>query len=737
MLIYPLYLPLYSAFNSILRILHRHSSPSLSSSFTHSHTIIGSLQPSIPNNLPEDLPHHGFNDQVVPSDTDDDGRYGATGKNLAKRSTAIHPPILESLTARTANHSTQQPFYVALPYPEWRLELVKRARRAGMREMGRPLDLALHGWGREFEEMAAAARERKLERERELEREKKNKRKSAQSHVSTIKERRRKGSRIIGGSDADDDEDGDEDGDGDEEEVMGGTQLDSDSEEESDTEWLAWMTDLPRQFLVQRSQLAAQTAQTSGPFFTNPFSSSSLLEGDDNGPVRPRTQEEERILHADKIRKLEPTAISTVDHPPYLLSPSASLLDSSNQPPTLSPHSSFESLGHQRSSSSHNSAPFPGFSSVDDLLVNKSHHFRSQSRSLQHLRSHRHVGSVPEEGGDGYNTTVALSSSRQGLHHSSSVDRHFSSRRNEVDSNGQLDLDESNPFALGKPILTNEQIMQIESEVFASPVSSLPSHWTFPPIPIPSPPPRSQLSISYTSSTSTSSTSTARPPAASASISGEIKAPSSVSAISRFTPDRWSGSLGTSLSMPSSPSASTTTSPNSTSPTRSSVFGTLGRSPSLMGKVGGQEKEKKGFLLRKRMSRDLAKDKDREKDTNESPLPSPAAGSMKRRPKLLLPASASLPSSSSIQQYHPEIRSPTHNPNHSYHSPGATMLSARTLLRHVRSGSSLRGEEGSATASPTVVPRETEVKEVQKKKKGPINRIVRGFDSSLAFAEGR
>jgi len=32
---------------------------------------------------------------------------------------------------------------------------------------------------------------------------------------------------------------------------------------------------------------------------------------------------------------------------------------------------------------------------------------------------------------------------------------------------------------------------------------------------------------------------------------------------------------------------------------------------------------------------------------------------------------------------------------------------------------------------------ETEGKEVQKNKKGPIDRIVRGFDSSLAFAEGR
>jgi hypothetical protein len=42
-----------------------------------------------------------------------------------------------------------------------------------MGEIARPMDLALHGWGREFEEMAAAARERKFQREKELERGKK------------------------------------------------------------------------------------------------------------------------------------------------------------------------------------------------------------------------------------------------------------------------------------------------------------------------------------------------------------------------------------------------------------------------------------------------------------------------------------------------------------------------------------------------------------------------------------
>jgi hypothetical protein len=218
------------------------------------------------------------------------------------------PPILGFLATRAA---PQQLAYVALPYPEWRLNLVNQARRVGMREIGRPLDLALHGWGRDFEE--AAARERKLQRE--LQREKQNRRKSEQSHVSTNKARGRRTGRVTGGSDADDDSDGN--GAGDEQEAIGATQLDSDSEEEeeSDTEWLAWMTDLPRQFLVQQSQMTAQTSPASQASLSDP--SSPLVEGDDRPP---RTQEEEQMFHAERIRNLEPS--STVRaNPPFLPSP--------------------------------------------------------------------------------------------------------------------------------------------------------------------------------------------------------------------------------------------------------------------------------------------------------------------------------------------------------------------------------------------------------------------------------
>ena len=113
------------AFNSILRILHRHSPYPF-------------LHPS----------HYGSKDQRDPSNTDDGGRYTAAAKNPAASNRAIYPPIIEFLAARAApNHPTKHLTYVALPYPECHLELVNQTRRAGMREIAKLLDLALHGWG--------------------------------------------------------------------------------------------------------------------------------------------------------------------------------------------------------------------------------------------------------------------------------------------------------------------------------------------------------------------------------------------------------------------------------------------------------------------------------------------------------------------------------------------------------------------------------------------------------------
>jgi hypothetical protein len=164
-----------------------------------------------------------------------------------------------------------------------------------------------------------------------------------------------------------------------------------------------------------------------------------------------------------------------------------------------------------------------------------------------------------------------------------------------------------------------------------------------------------------------------------------------------------------------------------------------------LGKIGGQEKEKKGFL-RKRMSRDLAKDKEKEKDRDTGGERAISAGASPRhRPKLLLPgfSSSTSPYSPSMSlPNHPEVPFSTHNSDlssgHQLHQSVSALSSSARALRRVHSGTSLRGVEGfNTTGLEDMLPSETEGKEVQKKKKGPIDMIVRGFDSSLAFAEGR
>jgi len=92
---------------------------------------------------------------------------------------------------------------------------------------------------------------------------------------------------------------------------------------------------------------------------------------------------------------------------------------------------------------------------------------------------------------------------------------------------------------------------------------------------------------------------------------------------------------------------------------------------------------------------------------------------------------------------HPDIPFSTHNSNlssgHQLHQSVSAISSSARALRRVHSGTSLKGVEGfnNIMGLEDMSPLETEGKEGQKKKKGPIDMIVRGFDSSLAFAEGR
>ena len=156
--------------------------------------------------------------------------------------------------------------------------------------------------------------------------------------------------------------------------------------------------------------------------------------------------------HAEKMRKLELSAISTiVPGPSYLPSPASS---SFKRLSTLSSPSSIELLNYQCGSSSRSLTAFPDFSSMDELLVKTGGNPRCLNLEVFNIL-HRHVGSVPEEGGEDYNSSTA-SFSKQGLHHSISVDRHLSSRQNT--HRHQHDVQEKNQHVLGKPILSKEQI---------------------------------------------------------------------------------------------------------------------------------------------------------------------------------------------------------------------------------------------------------------------------------------
>ncbi|KDR72453.1 hypothetical protein GALMADRAFT_213424 [Galerina marginata CBS 339.88] len=110
---------------------------------------------------------------ATPGSDADDEDYGSSLANSslhASRTQEVkptHPSVLSLDTPRpkpiknpSLSLSLSLPLAPALPYPEWRTEIVNRAWRHGMREAGRPLDLAQNGWRTEFEWVEEKRRER-------------------------------------------------------------------------------------------------------------------------------------------------------------------------------------------------------------------------------------------------------------------------------------------------------------------------------------------------------------------------------------------------------------------------------------------------------------------------------------------------------------------------------------------------------------------------------------------------
>lgn len=412
------------------------------------------------------------NDHGGGSDADDDfddiyaPEAGPSSRQPLSR--LAHP---QSLTALSSKPSHANPMLAApaLPYPEWRTEVVHRARRYGMREAGRPLELAMYGWGRDFVEMETSAVYAKMRKKEEANRQRlrqsislsnesvkslpalpawegstsdqdnegdeaedeaeaedgfdgeartendldkvdSKRRMSTVSHVSTIKAKH-DGSKAKTTTTQTTDEDepdntiqddsdagtekgtdgsdsdaigkfGDDEFEGgyaygldDEEEALaeGLGSIMNDSEEESEVEWFAWTTDLPRQVLVRQQQaeldrikeeklreerdLSEFESQPLSPMeFSNPFpgDNSSFISQNIALPTvlppipPPKTPEEERRQYAEKRRKLEPSAVSTSALPPMPSLPVSPRLSTAYHPP---PSSSLQSNQHTRISS--------------------------------------------------------------------------------------------------------------------------------------------------------------------------------------------------------------------------------------------------------------------------------------------------------------------------------------------------------------------------------------------------
>ncbi|KAF8964973.1 hypothetical protein BDZ97DRAFT_1918680 [Flammula alnicola] len=120
-----------------------------------------------------------------------------------------------------------------------------------MREAGRPLDLALYGWGRDFVEIENTYG---LESARRM---------SQVSHVSTIQATVMN---IAGATHMMPIQPTDEEDDAEstvEEDALfeGLGSVMEDSEEESETEWLAWPTDLSRQAIVHQQKMELDQIQ--------------------------------------------------------------------------------------------------------------------------------------------------------------------------------------------------------------------------------------------------------------------------------------------------------------------------------------------------------------------------------------------------------------------------------------------------------------------------------------------
>ncbi|KAF8624748.1 hypothetical protein AX17_007079 [Amanita inopinata Kibby_2008] len=242
-----------TAFNSILRVLHRHVPP-ISSSFRSKFPY--ELPPESTANEPDPSyhsPHSSSSKPGIPSTRARKRSKSGDGYNSSPTSTTNNDShrrphrhqrqLTLSSLASTPRSPTWTERLGVLPYPEWRVSVVKRAQRAALGDVGNAMLYYL------FQDIQLGDLLSEVEGEGGKER----KRRSAQSYGSNATAT----TRPAQGSESDD---------------TGRFYLDiGSSGESSEAEWHGWMLDLSRQAQAQAEREGADVSDlsTNAPQFYN------------------------------------------------------------------------------------------------------------------------------------------------------------------------------------------------------------------------------------------------------------------------------------------------------------------------------------------------------------------------------------------------------------------------------------------------------------------------------------
>ncbi|GLB45763.1 hypothetical protein LshimejAT787_2800080 [Lyophyllum shimeji] len=693
------------AFSSFLRVLHRHLSPPMSSSFvTQAPNFTSATATSTPTPTPTPTP---FPSPVSPRpsgssvppfqwagfsahDKDDEAGHATTHTShdveppspvsTSSHSDRFHyahphhPPALAELSRPAV---TGPKTLGVLPYPEWRMEVAQRAQRAGMGDIGRAMKWVLWQCNTQLEldlqevlnrdaddEKTSAEIRRKRRETMSL----KHRRRSTTSHASTITRGSRGKTQAALGALPEPEQSSssvtvyDSDFSEDTGKMIGM----SDSEEGSEAEWQGWMADLHRQHQAEAQKKREEEAEKRRAALAQ-----AMKGSDEELFAPPKNVEEDRRQIRELRMRYEPSAVVTTMH-------AAAPTSQSTPSATLYSASSSESLSRRHRAMS--------FSPVDRSsspagTSSHSHHGHNYSQSTSPL-SNQVFRKPPLPAGSG-------------LSHSTSM--YATGLRSD---SGTADQNMRRP---SMPIITADQTYSLLQGSVISPHASI----------------------------------LRSPTASNFSFPAPQRPPTSPSPI--FSPD-WSFEK----EKPLASSSSRTNASHSSMPRRASsaglvsmggVGGSLGRSSSVIARPGLLKKDatKEAERLKekeKRVKEKEDKAKEKEKKAKEKERANDLEKESKEARKLQRPKLSLATSSTHTLVTQPatsQVKSPT----------AAEM--GRSIMRRVKSGSSLNAavvlEEGRPT-SPTE--EGSAAPQASKKKRTVlVNRIVRGLDSAMDFVDGK